>query len=670
MTMKKSTEIMVPGRSARRGLGLTSLMLLASASFLAGCGGMLNDAPSSSPLTGSGLQGMVHGGQYPVGQSTVTLWDASTGSGYGAAASVLSTTTSSGLGGPSGGGNFTLPGYTCPNANDQLYITAVGGNSTGSGANPNLALVAALGSCSNVKNNVAFITINELTTVAAAFALEGFATDYAHIGTSSTNTVGLANAMATASNLVNFATGTALSVTPAYATLAGGTDRLSFNSTVPTNEINTLGNILAYCVNTAGGSLCNTLFNSGHTSTTTGGVSGTPDTFQAALNIAKHPAQNVSAINVLNQGTTPFSPTLGSAPNDWTIALNFIGGGLGGDYTQANQGLNTGIAIDPSGNVWTAETVNLSATELSPIGAPLSPNNADDGVNFGGYLLPGTKHPRALASDTSGHIWVVEQNNSVFELSQSGALIGNFTGVQGLSASQGSFALAIDGSNNVWIPNGSNSDIVKLNSSGVVQSGSTGFTGSGTLAHPGSVAIDGSGHVWTDNDQQAVEMDTNGNVLNHTSANVIGGVQTNYVAIDGSGEFLSPQANPDSTIQIFANSNANLTSTIQGVNWLSQPLGIEVDGLGNYWVINNGNQSGRVQTPELAETNSSGASLSGNNGYFGNIGGPAGLGIDQAGNVWVADNLNTAVVEFVGVAAPSYAPLASAVAANAIGTRP
>ena len=51
-----------PERSAR--IGLTSLMLLASVSLLAGCGGMVNDAPSASTIA-AGLQGNVHGGQSP-----------------------------------------------------------------------------------------------------------------------------------------------------------------------------------------------------------------------------------------------------------------------------------------------------------------------------------------------------------------------------------------------------------------------------------------------------------------------------------------------------------------------------------------------------------------------------------------------------------------------------
>ena len=95
----------------------------------------------------------------------------------------------------------------------------------------------------------AFISINEVTTVASVYALAAFmGGDATHLGTSSTNAVGLANSFQLVNNLVSTTSGAALSVTPAG------------NGTVPQAAINTLGNILASCVNWMIGTPCGALF--------------------------------------------------------------------------------------------------------------------------------------------------------------------------------------------------------------------------------------------------------------------------------------------------------------------------------------------------------------------------------------------------------------------------
>ena len=96
-----------------------------------------------------------------------------------------------------------------------------------------------------------YVVVNEVSTVAAAYAMAGFATDALHVGSSGTALaqMGIANAFANAANLETIGTGVALATTPAG------------NGTVPQAEINTLANILAACVNSNGtGSACSTLF--------------------------------------------------------------------------------------------------------------------------------------------------------------------------------------------------------------------------------------------------------------------------------------------------------------------------------------------------------------------------------------------------------------------------
>ena len=141
-------------------------------------------------------------------------------------------------------------------------MLALGGNA-GQGANPAAGLMAAIGSCPSGGGSPVFVTVNEVTTVAAAYALAGFAVDATHVSSSGTALaqLGLTNAFANAGNLVTPATGAALAVTPA------GT------GTVPQAEIDTLANALAACVGSAGSAsaACGSLLGGA----LSGGTSGT-----------------------------------------------------------------------------------------------------------------------------------------------------------------------------------------------------------------------------------------------------------------------------------------------------------------------------------------------------------------------------------------------------------
>ena len=289
---------------------------------------------ANAPMTGPQLRGSVHGGQQPVAGATIQLYAAGT-SGYGAGAvPLLSTPVLSDV-----NGAFSITGqYTCPSSSSQLYIVATGGNpglSTPTN-NTSLALMAALGPCSLHGSQYtldpnAFISINEVTTVASVYALAGFMDQTSsQIGASATNSIGIANAFQTVSNLVNIATGQSLTTTPAG------------NGTVPQAEINTLADIIAACVNSAGsGPECAALF----TAATPPGGSAPTNTLQAIFNIATHPSQQVGALYALFSPTSPFQPTLPSAPNDWTVTVH---------YTGHRINRTTGVSIDSLGNVWIA----------------------------------------------------------------------------------------------------------------------------------------------------------------------------------------------------------------------------------------------------------------------------------------------------------------------------
>ena len=261
------------------------------------------NANASATVNASGsLRGGVHGGQQPVFNATIQLWAVGTGSVASAATPLLTQTVTS-----DHTGAFTIGSlYTCPSAGSLVYISAVGGDPGlgGSTYNSSIALFAALGTCGSLSSST-FINLNEVTTVAAITALAPYMTSLSHVGASSYPALvaafGLANSLANTTS--GFSSGPAL---------AGG-------MLVPTAQLNTLADVIASCINSAGGvagdgSACGTLF-------ANAGGSGTTDTIAALLHITANPTSNTTALFNLASANGPFQPSLGSAPSSWAIQI-------------------------------------------------------------------------------------------------------------------------------------------------------------------------------------------------------------------------------------------------------------------------------------------------------------------------------------------------------------
>lgn len=273
--------------------------------LLTGCAlGTNVSSDAAQTLVPVNIHGVVHGGQQPVTGSTIQLYTVSTTVDGAASKSLLTQTTTS-----DSNGSFNISTlYSCSSAT-QVYITATGGNPGLSASNPNLALMTALGSCSALGSGTT-ITINEQTTVAAVAALAPYMISTTAIGSAPTETTALDAAFTTATELVNTSTGQAPGL------------NVPSNMTDPATLIATLANVLATCVNSAGGtagdqSACGTLF-----SLTTPNSSTAPtNTIAAMLNIVNHPTINIAALYGLSNTSAPFQPSLTSAPASLQVSL-------------------------------------------------------------------------------------------------------------------------------------------------------------------------------------------------------------------------------------------------------------------------------------------------------------------------------------------------------------
>jgi len=601
---------------------------------------------AAAPLSDVALTGLVYGGQTPIAGAHVYLFAANT-TGYGgaelaasssnASVSLLSaaeTGTSDSLGAyvaTGANGGFSLTGdYTCTSG-QQLYLYALGGGNAAAG------LLAAIGSCPASGSSAITVTVNEVSTIAAAYSFAGFATDATHVSSSGTALaqVGIANAFANAANLVSLLNGTALATTPAG------------NWTVPWTEINTLANILADCVDTSGpgSNGCALLFSNAMS----GGSTGTAptDTATAAINIAHHPGANIATLYGLASSAV-FMPKLSAQPNDFTIALNFPG-------TVYNE--PWAIAIDGSGNAWIANYGNRSITEFSSSGVVLS------GAN--GYTGGGLNAPTGIAIDGSGNAWITNYFNNVVKLSSSGSVLSGASGYTGGGLNDPT-GIAIDTSGNAWIANYNNNAVVEFSNSGIILSGANGYTGGG-LNKPLNVAIDASGNTWVTNsgNSSITKLSSTGSLISGSPFTDGGLNEPSGVAIDGSGNAWVADFNSNSVTELSSSGAPTSGSPYTG-GGLAEPQGIAIDGAGNIWIVNYDYTNNSV-----TELSGSGIILSGTNGYTGpGMDVPHSIAIDGSGDVWIPNSVNSSISELIGAAAPVVTPLAVGVKNNMLGTRP
>ena len=670
------------------------------------------------------IQGSVYGGQQPIWQAHVYMMAAST-SGYGttsrsmlkAAANTTADTTV--LGTPAnpayylttdGGGNFNMTGdYTCtynattPAKSDQIYMLSLGGNDTytpGSGSstptggtlNPYIGLMSVLGQCpasGTFAGVVTFDYMNEVSTIATAYALAGFAGNSHSIGSSGTDlaSTGLANAFANANQLYNI--NNYVGLHEARTTTPAG------NGVVPYQLINTLANVLAACVNSTNtasvptSGACQTLYND------TGNAA---DTATAAIYIAQHPGSNVGPLFNLQQQYVQFSDDLTSAPTDFSVGIKYTGAGLSSPVD---------VAVDAGGNAWVTSSAGY-LSKLTPLGTHNtgSPQALGSAANY-------------VAIDQTGNALVTTAANTVLQLGSTIAS-GVQTIFNGLLGGSDTFAspagVASDGNGNTYVanPNGDpttflglpslyvngEGDMVRISSTANPAYGvfADSFLNTGVLfnAIPGvsQVAADSSGDVWLSGDGNGCfillcfgsnVVLTAGNNLNNSgnlfapglifSSQEPGGcflglciiafLDTNLanpegVAIDSGGNgWVAFNSGTPSLVKI-TRSNAATVYTGGGMN---APFGVTIDGASNIFVGNTGNNT-------VSKFSNAGAVLSPSGFAGGGQSGSSNLAVDLSGDVWVVNPTGNSVTELIGLGTPVVTPLSAAVASGKLGQRP
>jgi sugar lactone lactonase YvrE len=302
------------------------------------------------------------------------------------------------------------------------------------------------------------------------------------------------------------------------------------------------------------------------------------------------------------------------------------------------------IALDSSGNLYIADTVNNAIRKVT-ISTGIITTVAGTGTP--GYS--GTKgvatsatlnSPNGVALDSSGNLYIADTGNNVIrKVTASSGVITTVAGngTSGYSGNNGAAAsatlnspngVALDSSGNLYIADTSNGVIRKVTaSSGVITtvagSGSSGYSGDGgsatsaKLTIPNGVAVDSSGNIYI--------ADTGNSVIREVSSGVI-------ATVAGSGT------------SGYSGDNGAATSAK-----LSIPYGVAVDSSGNIYIADTGNNVIREVTASSGDITT--VVGNGTSGYSGDDGAatsaelnsPYGTAVDSSGNIYIADSGNNVI---------------------------
>lgn len=287
--------------------------------------------------------------------------------------------------------------------------------------------------------------------------------------------------------------------------------------------------------------------------------------------------------------------------------------------------LPNNVALDQAGNVYVADTANDVIRKITPAGVVSTvaglfhSRGSTDGL---GTNTARFWSPFGIALDSTGDIFVADTgNNTIRKVSPAGVVttIAGLAGQAGTNDGDGSLArfrnpwdVAVDDTGDVFVADMSNDTIRKITPAGHVytfagqagMSGNTdGWGNSARFNNPFGVAVDSSGNVYVS--------DTANNAIRKIS---VGRVVTTLAGLPGYA----------------GNTDGNGTDARF---W--SPQGLAVDGAGNIYVADTGNNAIREITPMGVVTT---LSIAADNALA--LNGPGGVAVDGNGNVYVADTDN------------------------------
>ena len=304
--------------------------------------------------------------------------------------------------------------------------------------------------------------------------------------------------------------------------------------------------------------------------------------------------------------------------------------GDNGPATGAQLNQTAGIAVDTSGSLYIADSLN---SRIRKVSNGVITTVAGNGVNgFSGDNGPATSaslfYPSGVAVDTSGNLYISDDRNDrirkvsngvITTVAGSGFSCCDLGSGPAASASFDPSGVTVDTSGNLYIADFDNNRILKVSNGAftTVAGGSTvlGDNGSATsarISHPRGVAVDTGGNLYiADYDDNRIRKVSNG-VITTVAGNGTAG---------------------------FSGDNSSATSAS-----LQSPSGVAVDISGNLYIADSGNNRIRKVSNGVITT-VAGDGIAGFSGDYGpatsaSTQNPSGVAVDGLFNVYFSDGLN------------------------------
>jgi uncharacterized protein (TIGR03437 family) len=314
--------------------------------------------------------------------------------------------------------------------------------------------------------------------------------------------------------------------------------------------------------------------------------------------------------------------------------------GDGGLASQAQLNAPQGVAADAAGNLYVADTLNNVVRKVSPNGtiANFAGNGGVGSSGDGSAATSAQLHgPQGLAVDASGNVFIADTLNAKVRKVSASGIISTVagSGTPGYGGDGGAAAsaqlnlpigVAVDSSGNLYIADFGNSRVREVSASGAITtvagSGSNGYSGDGgqavkaQLNGPQGVAVDAAGDLFiADTENNLIREVTPGGVISTVAGNGVSGYS-------GDG---------------------GLATSAQ----VGNPVSVTVDAAGNIYTVDASARvrqvypNGRIAT--IAGNGSLGYSGDGGLATQAQLNAPSAIALGNNGNLYVADTANSAV---------------------------
>jgi uncharacterized protein (TIGR03437 family) len=342
-----------------------------------------------------------------------------------------------------------------------------------------------------------------------------------------------------------------------------------------------------------------------------------------------------------------------------TVAGNGIAGFADtSDPTKAQFNSPTGLAVDSAGAIYVADALNLRIRKIagntvsSIAGNGVLSYSGDNGAATAAQL----SGPRGVAVDPAGNLYIADTvNNAVRKVTKAGTittLAGNGQPGNGTNQLNAPQAVAADAAGNVYVADTGNSRVLKISAAGAAST----LAGNDQLYTPTGIAVDSAGNVYVaDLSLNVVRKISAAGAVSTVSAGALNGPRA--VAVDAAGNVYIADAG-NNRIQRVTAAGAVSTVAGNGFSGFSGDVGLAVsaqiggivglasDPNGNLY-ITDGTRIRRVTAAgfisTIAGTTASG--YSGDNGVAATaqLNGPSSIAVDSTGALYVADTGNNAV---------------------------